>query len=375
MLHEAQACTIIEALGALHYHGRSSTLLTLLLERLHRVQQLLPHSAVALVHGLALLHVEPPAPLGIADILRLMSASGLAIDPAEAGTLLWSLVQLGCAELAREAIRTLPVDIAETAQHADLHALTLCLWSLLTLRCYEHRLTIAVLQAISHAASGVALPAQLCRIAECMLVLQREALPELGLVRLQVSESARAPLLELSALPRHASAHHDALSPQVQSERAPQPLLEVSATLEALGLPHRVKVFNTYVIDALVPHDVTGGPTFAILLHAAKDYTSTGQLLGALQLKARLLHALGCVVIHIRHEEWNDQRTDEMRQRALRERLQPHMPGGIKAGQDNGGVAGAGAATSGTAQAALVDPRAAMAAADPRASTDPRTMQ
>jgi hypothetical protein len=152
----------------------------------------------------------------------------------------------------------------------------------------------------------------------------------------------------------------------VQSERAPQPLLEVSATLEALGLPHRVKVFNTYVIDALVPHDVTGGPTFAILLHAAKDYTSTGQLLGALQLKARLLQALGCVVIHIRHEEWNDQRTDEMRQRALRERLQPHMPGGLKAGQDNGSVAGAGAATSGAAQAALADPRAAMAAADPR---------
>ena len=182
MLHEAQACTIIEALGALHYHGRSSTILTLLIERLHSVQQLLPHSAVALVHGLALLHVEPPAPLGIADIMRLMSASGLAIDPAEAGTLLWSLVQLGCAELAREAIRTLPVDIAETAQHADLHSLTLCLWSLLTLRCYEHRLTIAVLQAISQAASGVALPAQLCRIAECMLMLQLEAPPELGLV-------------------------------------------------------------------------------------------------------------------------------------------------------------------------------------------------
>ena len=392
VLHEAQACTIIEALGALHYHGRSSTILTLLIERLHSVQQLLPHSAVALVHGLALLHVEPPAPLGIADIMRLMSASGLAIDPAEAGTLLWSLVQLGCAELAREAIRTLPVDIAETAQHADLHSLTLCLWSLLTLRCYEHRLTIAVLQAISQAASGVALPAQLCRIAECMLMLQLEAPPELGLVlppllcqkaqlawqqvQLQVScERSPQPLLELSAIPLHANAHHGALSPQVQSERAPQPLLEVSATLEALGLPHRVKVFNTYVIDALVPHDVTGGPTFAILLHAAKDYTSTGQLLGALQLKARLLQALGCVVIHIRHEEWNDQRTDEMRQRALRERLQPHMPGGLKAGQDNGSVAGAGAATSGAAQAALADPRAAMAAADPRASTDPRTMQ
>ena len=154
----------------------------------------------------------------------------------------------------------------------------------------------------------------------------------------------------------------------------------MSATLEALGLPHRVRVFNTYVIDALVPHDVTGGPTFAILLHPAKDYTSAGQLVGSLQLKARLLQALGCVVIHIREKDWNDQRTDEMRQRALRERLQTHMgkDGAANSAPPSLGGNGAASAPSDPRAAAPTDPRAALgdpraAAGDPRAApSDPR---
>lgn len=181
-LHEAQACTILEALGSLNYQGRSGALTMKLLERLSAAQQsLLPHSAVALLHGLALLHVEPPPPLAIADIMKSMAGSGLAMDAGEVGTMLWSLVELACADTAMEAARSLPADIIESVHTSDLHTLTLCLWSLLTLRCYDHRLTKAVLQALGTMAAGVTQPAHLCRLAECMLMLQLEAPQELGL--------------------------------------------------------------------------------------------------------------------------------------------------------------------------------------------------
>ena len=73
---------------------------------------------------------------------------------------------------------------------------------------------------------------------------------------------------------------------------------------------------------------MTKGPTFAILMHPAAHYTSSRQLLGAIQLKSRLLQALGCVVVHIRHDDWNDQRTDEMRQVCTRSssRHRPRLP-------------------------------------------------
>ena len=155
MLHEAQACTIVEALGALGYLGRSGTLVTKLLDRLSALTALLPHSAVALLHGLALLHVEPPPPVTVADILKLMEASALPIDLAEMSTLLWSLVELGCAEAAMEAVRTLPPETIEMTVTADLHTLTTCLWSLLTLRCYDHALIAHVITALTKAAGGI----------------------------------------------------------------------------------------------------------------------------------------------------------------------------------------------------------------------------
>jgi hypothetical protein len=59
-LHEAQACTMLEAIGTLGYHGRTGTLVNKLLERIGQATLLLPHSGVALTHGLALLRTEPP---------------------------------------------------------------------------------------------------------------------------------------------------------------------------------------------------------------------------------------------------------------------------------------------------------------------------
>ena len=81
------------------------------------------------------------------------------------------------------------------------------------------------------------------------------------------------------------------------AEGASQSLLEVSNGLDVLGLQHSVRVFNTYPIDALIPHEATHGTTFALLLHPPSHYTSLKNLLGSLQLKARLLQALGCAAL------------------------------------------------------------------------------
>ena len=363
-LHEAQTCTIVESLGCLSYRGRSDSLTGKLLDRLKGVESLLPHSAVALLHGLALLKTEPSAPLGIADILRTMNASGLPIDLSEASLLLWSLVELGCSEPALEMARSLPEEIADSASSVDLHTLTMCLWALLTLRCYDQGITAKLLAAINMAAAGVSMPAHLCRLAECMLMLQLEAPQEL---------SAQFP----SGL-RYKAQHawQQAMQHQ-QREPISQQLREVSEALEALKLPHQVNVFNTYLIDALIPHEVTNGPTFAILLHPSSHYTSTGQLLGSLQLKKRLLQALGCIVIHIQHSNWNDHRTDEMRQCALRDMLKAHMnPQAHAQAQPAAGAGGAAAQPADPrASAGIGDPRAAMAeSGDPRAGGggDPR---
>ena len=116
---------------------------------------------------------------------------------------------------------------------------------------------------------------------------------------------------------------------------------------------------------------MTKGPTFAILMHPAAHYTSSRQLLGAIQLKSRLLQALGCVVVHIRHDDWNDQRTDEMRQRYLRGMLEPHMGPNAKQELQAAQAALDKPPPPADPRAAACDPRAA--ACDPRAAAcDPR---
>ena len=111
------------------------------------------------------------------------------------------------------------------------------------------------------------------------------------------------------------------------AERPTPQLIEVSSGLNALGIAHRVRVFHTYPMDVYISHEVTQGTTFGILLHPKDHYTTGHSLLGSLQVKSRLMQALGCTVLHIRHEDWNDQRTDAARQSALREMLEGHMNG------------------------------------------------
>lgn len=312
-LHEAQACAIMEAFGTLGHQGRSGALIPHLVERIAAAQSLLPHSVVSLVHAFALLRIEPVDPLPVSKISSLLSASGLPLELADVGLLIWSYVELGCAEAAMDLLRnSFTQEMIDAAVTADLHTLTLLLWSLLALRAYETPLLVACMQSIGASAPGIHLPSQLCRLAECMLMMQLEAPQTLGL--------ALPPELCMKAQ----YAWQQAYTPNV-AERPSQQLIEVSAGLDALGLTHRVRFFNTYPMDVYISHEVTDGTTFSILLHPSTHYTSSRSLLGSLQLKSRLLQALGCVVLHIRHDDWNDKRTDDMRRRALQELLQPHM--------------------------------------------------
>ena len=69
---------MVEAFGTLGYHGRTGEPITRLLER--QVSALLPHSGVALTHGLALLRAEPPEPLGLTKITTLIGPLGLLLE-------------------------------------------------------------------------------------------------------------------------------------------------------------------------------------------------------------------------------------------------------------------------------------------------------
>lgn len=89
----------------------------------------------------------------------------------------------------------------------------------------------------------------------------------------------------------------------------------------------RPAAFQQYAIDVLVHADAAAGgsPAFAILLHPPSHYTTSRDLLGTAQLKGRILGLVGCVVIHISHEEWNELRTDIARHTALRAMLEPRI--------------------------------------------------
>ena len=243
-LHEAQAGCILEALGALQYSGRTGSLVVRLLTRLRAAESLMPHTAVAVMHGAAQLRLEP-SPLSVDETLEKMAKSQLVLDLPEAATMLWSLVELGQADAAMRILEMLLPELGDQAATCDLHSLNLVLWCLLTLRQHEHHLLRPVFQACARVASGIRAPSQLCRYAEIMLMLQLEA-SATGL-----------------ALPAEITARARAAWRQCQmgaSQAAPSPQLrEVSAALEALGLRHAVQALNTYMIDALVPRDSTGG--------------------------------------------------------------------------------------------------------------------
>jgi hypothetical protein len=318
VLHEAQAAAMVEAFGTLGHVGRTGHLVLRLLERVAAAASLLPHSAVALLHGLALLRTSPAGePLPTVKITAQLKESGLVPELADVGILLWSYVELDQAQAALELLQGLPADLVEAAAVADLHTLTLTLWALLVLRQYDHPLLPAVLRALTSAAAGIRQPPQLMRLAECMLMLQLEAPQDRGFsIPQDLCMRAQGAWERLFAL-------------QLR-ERPSQQLREVSAALDGLGMKHQVRVFNTYLIDALISHEVGNGTTYAILLHPPSDYistpdgTRTESLLGSLQLKRRLLQALGCVVVHVPHETWNDQRMDQQRQSFLRDLLGQH---------------------------------------------------
>ncbi|KAL3920122.1 MAG: hypothetical protein SGPRY_005371 [Prymnesium sp.] len=104
-------------------------------------------------------------------------------------------------------------------------------------------------------------------------------------------------------------------------------LTSLASCLEALRLRFGLHVFQTYLIDALVPGDAVGGASVALLLHPPNHYTSARGLVGREQLRTRLLGKLGFSVIDIPSEMWDGLRTDEAKLQSLRDLLRPHMKG------------------------------------------------
>ena len=250
-LHEAQACTMLEAFGTLGYHGRTGSLISKLLDRIGQASSLMPHSGVSLTHGLALLRTEPQEPLSLVKIPDLIAASGLPLELADVAILLWSFVELGCAEAAIKIIQSLPQDMAEQCVTADITTLTLTLWSLLALRAYDVPLLGPLLHSVAALASGVQKPSQLCRLAECMLMMQLEKPAELNL-QLPPDLCMRAQM-----------AWQQSYTAIQQSEAPSQQLTEISQALDGLQLPHRVKVFNTYPIGK-TQHTTSPPPSRAL---------------------------------------------------------------------------------------------------------------
>ena len=151
-------------------------------QRIADVPSLLPHSATSLLHGLALLHFEPAPPLLTTEkILEKVTSSGLNLELTDVAVLLWSMVELCVVKDALDLLRNLPPEMTDAVASADLHTLTFLLWSMLVLRAYDSPLLVPTLQALAHAAPGVRLPAHLCRLAECTLMLQLEAPQSAGL--------------------------------------------------------------------------------------------------------------------------------------------------------------------------------------------------
>ena len=323
-LHEAQAACVVESFGTLRYRPRAE-LLTKLLERVHSEgggggtgggSQLLPHSAVALLHGCALLRIVP-SPKTCGDFLTLAAQSGLPLDLPEIATVLWSLVQLAQPEPAVELLNSLPADVQEQIVTSDAQSLCLLVWSLLTLRQHEHFLLQPTLVALVGMGAGLKQLAQLCLLAESALMLQLEVPPALGL--------GLPPELMAKATIAWARQQQMALEGSPDFGVVRQVLLELGGALENLQVQHGVNVLNSYLIDVVIPREVSGGSNLALLVHAPIAYTSTGELVGTVQLKRRLLQSQGWVVLDVPVPQWAEKSTDEAKIAAVRAMLQPHI--------------------------------------------------
>jgi hypothetical protein len=240
-LHEAQAACCLEAIATLASGmppaaaAALAPLPTKLLARAAPCSSLLPHTATAMLRGLARLQLLPPPDSvgGVtpASLVDKMAASGMSPDIPELAFMLKACTILGLRELAQSLLSSSTPDHVSSVAEADPPTLSSLLWSLLALREHEHPLLPACLAA---AATASFTRSQLPLIAESMLMLRLEAGASQPPLPQELAVVAAAAATELSAVAAEAG---------FGSARQPaQTLREVSGALEQLGLRHGVQV-------------------------------------------------------------------------------------------------------------------------------------
>ena len=106
----------------------------------------------------------------------------------------------------------------------------------------------------------------------------------------------------------------------------------VAAALDALRLRYQLQVCfatpqvtNSFLLDAALSREDTGGALVGLMLHPPHHYTSQRELLGKVRLAQRLLQCQGWAVVGVSVLEWNELRSHEEAVSLLRKLIQPHM--------------------------------------------------
>lgn len=340
-LHEAQVGCIVEALGLLNYQRAvEGGLMHMLLARLHAAPLLLPHTAAAAIHGLALLRLVPDpaaAPYGCSQLMQLMEASTLSLDLSELATIMTSLIELRHDTLARELVQKQAAGVrqqlqAEQAlpkvqQHermCDLHAQIGAAWSMLHLELYADALLPPLLMKLCKVGAGARQPLQVRMLAEVAVMLRDEAPQALA----QNAQWVLPQQLVFQAT--------SAFQQQQQLAAEPSQLLrDLAQALNVLGLQHAVRVCpmiplkqvqSAFLIDVALAPEATGGALVALLVHPPTHYvTTTCELLGRVHLKRRLLQKQGWAIVDISVLEWKEMSSVGGAVALLRKLLQPHL--------------------------------------------------
>ena len=68
---------------------------------------------------------------------------------------------------------------------------------------------------------------------------------------------------------------------------------------------------NSFLLDAALSREDTGGALVGLMLHPPHHYTSQRELLGKVRLAQRLLQCQGWAVVGVSVLEWNELRSHE----------------------------------------------------------------
>ena len=262
-------------------------------------------------------------------------------------------------------LENLDVEMLEMHGPPDAHTACTMLWVLLALRQHSHTLLEGVVRTVRRLNPAWLLPSQLCFIMCSLCDSNARACPRAAaspfrrfvtspfrrfahlstpilhprcresvlMLRLEASELGISLPTELCTRAQKVWQVHQQ-SRLTENPNPPQ-LVRLCELLDsqnpnALGLRHGFNVFNNYLIDAVIPKEVSGGSNIALLLHPKGHDTSARGMLGSIQLRSRLLGRLGFAVVDLGHDAWDDLRSDELRLQSLRDLLRPHMASAAK---------------------------------------------